>query len=47
MLRKPHLGLVVAALALCPIAATQAEGIGYTYADLGYAVTNRQLNRGT
>lgn len=39
MMRK--LSLVAAALALmAPIAATQAEGIGYTYVDLGYVTTD-------
>lgn len=39
MMRKSHLSLVAAALALTPIAATQAEGIGYNYVDLGYVTT--------
>ena len=40
MSRKSTLGTVVALLALSPVAATQAEGISYTYADLGYVVTD-------
>ena len=38
---KRKLSLVAAALALmAPIAATQAEGIGYNYVDLGYVTTD-------
>jgi hypothetical protein len=38
---KRKLSLVAAALALmAPIAATQAEEIGYTYVDLGYVTTD-------
>lgn len=39
-MRKSSLGLVAAVLALAPFAATQAEGISYTYADLGYVTTD-------
>jgi hypothetical protein len=40
MKRKSHLGFVAAALALAPVMASQAEGIGYTYVDLGYVTTD-------
>jgi hypothetical protein len=40
MMRKSQLSLVAAIVALSPVAVTQAEGISYTYADLGYVVTD-------
>ena len=39
-MQKPILGLVAATLALCPLLAAHAEGISYTYADLGYVTTD-------
>lgn len=39
-MRKPLLGLVAASLATCPLLAANAEGIGYTYADLAYVTTD-------
>ncbi len=39
-MHSSHLGLVAASLMLSPLATTQAEGIGYTYADVGYVVTD-------
>lgn len=39
-MRKPILGLVAATLAFCPLLGAHAEGISYTYADLGYVTTD-------
>jgi hypothetical protein len=39
-MRKPLLGLVAASFAICPLLAANAEGIGYTYADLAYVTTD-------
>ena len=39
-MRKPILGLVAATLACCPLLVADAEGIDYTYVDLGYVTTD-------
>jgi hypothetical protein len=39
-MRRPILGLVAATLACCPLLAADAEGIDYTYVDLGYVTTD-------
>ncbi len=39
-MRKPLLGMVAATLALCPLIASRAEGLSYTYADLAYVTTD-------
>ena len=38
-MRTPILGLVAATLACCPLLVADAEGIDYTYVDLGYVTT--------